>query len=88
LVLAIRLTTSSLRCARIPVALLALLNSDRRSASRSLRVWENRATPATAACSCGGVSAKVCARTVSELESWSVFSPLMVADRSPRASGS
>ena len=43
-----RLTTWSLRSASTVVALLALASRPRSSASRSLRVCENRATPSTA----------------------------------------
>ena len=70
------------------MALLALVSSSRSCASFSLRVSENRATPSTATFRSGGVWEKVSASTRSESDSWSVFSPLIVVVRSPRASGS
>ncbi|AGZ54425.1 hypothetical protein MKAN_23020 [Mycobacterium kansasii ATCC 12478] len=53
-----------------------------------MSVWENRATPASAILRSGAVPEKVSASTANDSDSLSVSSPLMVAPRSPSASGS
>ncbi|CFE35398.1 Uncharacterised protein [Mycobacterium tuberculosis] len=83
-----RPTIWSVRLASTPVALAALASRLRSWLSRSSRVWASRATPCMALRKCAGVSAKVCARVASDSDSRSVCNPLIVAAKSPRASGS
>ncbi|STZ72507.1 Uncharacterised protein [Mycolicibacterium fortuitum] len=67
--LAMRLTTWSLRSDSTAVALSALASRLRNCSSRALRVRENRSTPATATFRSGGVSLNVSVRTASESDS-------------------
>jgi hypothetical protein len=88
LVLATSLTTSSLRWARIPGRLAGVAQQRPQIGVAFVEGLGEPRHARDGSLQCGGVSAKVCASTDNEPDSWSVFSPLMVADRSPSASGS